>query len=104
MRSLLTHSNGSDPGGSIARETTRDSDIGRVDALCANDPAKKPLTARQLNVLLGAAEGKTSKEMADQLGIAEKTVESTRSRAMRCLGARNFAHAIALAMRAGFIR
>lgn len=46
-----------------------------------------PLTARQLEVLRLVASGKTTKEIARNLGISPKTVEFHRSRLMERIGA-----------------
>jgi DNA-binding NarL/FixJ family response regulator len=44
------------------------------------------LTARERQVLVGVARGQTNKQMAQELGISHRTVESHRESLMRKLG------------------
>lgn len=62
------------------------------------------LTAREREALRGFLSGKTSKEMAAELGISESTVKSYRRRATKKLGASSAAELVVLAIRGGFIR
>lgn len=55
------------------------------------------LTPRQLEVLLLAASGHSTKEIANRLDLSPKTVENYRSAILRRLEANNLAHAIARA-------
>src|SRR4030042_1847807 len=61
------------------------------------------LTYRELHILLMSAEGYSNKEIAEGLGIAYQTVKNNFHRLMKKLGARTNAHALFLAMQAGFI-
>ncbi|MFC4117441.1 helix-turn-helix domain-containing protein [Nonomuraea zeae] len=61
------------------------------------------LTARERDVLASIAAGHTIRQTARLLGIASKTVESTRARLFRKLGARNRSQALAIAYRAGLV-
>ena len=61
------------------------------------------LTSRQREVLQLLAEGKTAKEIAVQLGLSTKTVESHRSQLMERLGIHDLPGLVKLAIRAGII-
>jgi DNA-binding CsgD family transcriptional regulator len=63
-----------------------------------------PLTRRELECLTWAARGKTTSEIAELLHRAAETVEFHLSNAMVKLGARNRAHAVAMACMRGIIR
>ena len=62
-----------------------------------------PLTPRERGVLQFVAEGKTTKEVAQLLGISAKTVESHRTRIMKKLDTRNIAGVVRYAIRQGLI-
>jgi DNA-binding NarL/FixJ family response regulator len=57
---------------------------------------QKPLSSRQLEVLKGLVEGKSNKEIARSLNVAEGTVKIHLAALFRVLGATNRAHAAAL--------
>src|SRR5262249_51646674 len=61
--------------------------------------APKPLSSRQLQVLRGLVEGKSNKEIARVLNVAEGTVKIHLTALFRVLGATNRAHAAALGKR-----
>ncbi len=61
------------------------------------------LTERERQVLNLLAEGATSKELAQQLGLSTKTVENHRSRILEKLGVANTAAAINLAAQHGLL-
>lgn len=61
------------------------------------------LTPRQREVLSEAKKGKNAAQIAHKLGISEHTVNSYFIEAYRRLGARNRAHAVALAVSLGEI-
>jgi len=61
------------------------------------------LTAREVMVLRLIAEGKSTKELADELGIAFKTAVCHRSRILQKLGAHETASLVRLAIRAGLV-
>ncbi len=44
---------------------------------------KKPLTARERDIILGLTRGLTSKEMANELGLSTRTVEDVRFRLLK---------------------
>ncbi len=56
------------------------------------------LTARQRDVLAGMIDGKSNKEIAQDLGIAARTVEMHRAHLMEKLGVRNLAEVLKLVM------
>lgn len=60
-----------------------------------------PLTPRQREVLKLLAEGKASKEIAHELGLSAKTVDSHRAQIQERLGIRDLAGLIRYAMRTG---
>lgn len=59
-------------------------------------PAQKTLSARQIQVLKGLVEGKSNKDIARSLNVAEGTVKIHLAALFRVLGAVNRAHAAAL--------
>lgn len=69
----------------------------------ADDARRRALSEREVEVLTLVAAGSTKHEIARQLGIAPRTVASHMSRIYRALGARNAAHAVALAHGCGAI-
>jgi DNA-binding NarL/FixJ family response regulator len=62
-----------------------------------------PLTVRESQILNYVAEGNTNKQIAHILGISEQTIKSHVSAILRKLNANDRAHAVALAMRSGWI-
>ena len=67
-------------------------------------PTRPVLTERELHVLHLVGAGCTSREISSRLGISHKTVENHKQRAFGKLGVQNQAHAVSVAMRAGFLR
>jgi LuxR family transcriptional regulator, quorum-sensing system regulator BjaR1 len=59
----------------------------------------RELTERELEALRLAAQGKSSKELVEGLGISKKTMDSRLHSAVYKLGARNRTHAVAIALR-----
>jgi DNA-binding NarL/FixJ family response regulator len=62
----------------------------------AVEPVQKCLSSRQREVLKGLVEGKSNKEIAQALNVAEGTVKMHLAALFRVLGATNRAHAAAL--------
>jgi two-component system response regulator DegU len=62
-----------------------------------------PLTRRETQILNYVAEGNTNRQIADILGISEQTIKSHVSAILRKLNANDRAHAVALAIRNGWI-
>ncbi|MBO4208222.1 helix-turn-helix transcriptional regulator [Micromonospora echinofusca] len=61
------------------------------------------LTERELQVLLGMADGKSNAEIGRELFVSEDTVKTHARRLFRKLGARDRAHAVAAGFRAGLV-
>ncbi len=64
----------------------------------ASDPARKPLTRREREVLDLISDGHSNKQGALRMGISPRTFESHRAEAMRKLGARNTADLVRKAL------
>src|SRR5262249_58651631 len=62
------------------------------------------LTERELQVLRGMADGKSNAEIGRELFVSEDTVKTHARRLFRKLRARDRAHAVAAAFRAGLVR
>lgn len=61
------------------------------------------LTRRELYVLLGIAGGRSNREMAEELSLSIKTIDSHRAAVLRRIGARNNADATRFAIRSGLV-
>jgi DNA-binding NarL/FixJ family response regulator len=72
--------------------------------LNGSEPGEDPLTAREREVLQLVAEGKTTKEVADVLGLSAKTAESYRGRLMQKLEIHETAGLVRYAIRQGLIQ
>jgi DNA-binding NarL/FixJ family response regulator len=66
-------------------------------------PRRPALTERELQVLNGMADGKSNAEIGRDLFVSEDTVKTHARRLFRKLGARDRAHAVASAFRAGLV-
>jgi DNA-binding NarL/FixJ family response regulator len=62
-----------------------------------------PLTRRETQILTYVAEGNSNKEIARILSISEQTIKNHVSAILRKLNANDRAHAVALALRSGWI-
>jgi DNA-binding NarL/FixJ family response regulator len=71
-------------------------------ALSVRQPLKR-LTRRQLEVLRLVSEGRTTRQMAERLGVSAKTVETHRGAMTKRLGIREVAHQVRYAIRVGLI-
>ncbi|MEN2423060.1 helix-turn-helix transcriptional regulator [Streptomyces rimosus] len=78
-------------------------EVDRMRAQAALRPYVRP-TQRQLEVLLGAANGEQVRDTAARLSLTTDCVRTHRHHAYRRMRARNSTHAVALAMAAGMIR
>jgi DNA-binding NarL/FixJ family response regulator len=74
-----------------------------VRAALAREPAEDPLTQREREILQLIAEGKTNKEICQQLGISVKTVESHRRNVMVKLDIHETAGLVRHAIKIGLI-
>ncbi|MCG7201632.1 response regulator [Marinobacter pelagius] len=61
------------------------------------------LTRRERDVFLPLAQGYTSREIADQLGVSVKTIDLYRARVMKRLGAERLPDVTGIAIAAGFV-
>jgi len=82
----------------ISRQVV-DGYVQRVGAAAAPDP----LTPRQREVLKRIAEGRSTKEIAYELKLSVKTVETHRAQIMERLGIRDVAGLVRYAMRVGLV-
>jgi DNA-binding NarL/FixJ family response regulator len=73
------------------------------DVLERGDEPHDELTPREQEVVKLAAEAHTNREIAEILGLSEKTVENHRSNAMRKLGMRDRVELVRYAIRRGLI-
>lgn len=79
----------------------------RLSAALRGQPAKpsglEQLTGREREVLVGVAKGRTNKEIAAELGISHRTVETHRESLMRKLQIRTVAELTRFALGAGIV-
>ncbi len=73
-------------------------------ALAINAPALDPLTQREREVLQLIAEGKSNKEISQQLSMSVRTVESHRSNLMKKLDIHEIAGLVRYAIKIGLIQ
>lgn len=73
------------------------------DVLGEGESSQEELTPREEQVVKLVAEAHTNKEIAELLGLAEKTAENHRSNAMRKLGMRDRVELVRYAIRRGLI-
>jgi DNA-binding NarL/FixJ family response regulator len=90
------------------RPATSSVPLQRGDAVAGGVIADVPrrrvdLTERELQVLRGMADGKSNAEIGRELFVSEDTVKTHARRLFRKLGARDRAHAVASAFRAGLV-
>jgi DNA-binding NarL/FixJ family response regulator len=74
-----------------------------VEAVAEPPRRRIELTGRELQVLKGMADGKSNAEIGRDLYVSEDTVKTHARRLFRKLGARDRAHAVASAFRAGLV-
>ncbi|MEU5961917.1 response regulator transcription factor [Micromonospora parva] len=84
-------------------EPAAQTDPGRPVPNARPSRASIGLTERELQVLLGMAEGKSNAEIGRELFVSEDTVKTHARRLFRKLGARDRAHAVAAGFRAGLV-
>jgi DNA-binding NarL/FixJ family response regulator len=61
------------------------------------------LSPRHIGILAGLADGKSSDEIADSMGVTIQTVKSYTRQSYKALGVRNRAQAVAVAVRRGLL-
>jgi len=89
------------PAGSVPAAGTAAATTATVGV---NGVRRVALTERELQVLRGMADGKSNAEIGRELFVSEDTVKTHARRLFRKLGARDRAHAVAAAFRAGLVR
>ncbi|MET8268389.1 response regulator transcription factor [Micromonospora arida] len=94
---------GDDEAEAGAGESPAQTDPGRPAPNARPSRASIGLTERELQVLLGMAEGKSNAEIGRELFVSEDTVKTHARRLFRKLGARDRAHAVAAGFRAGLV-
>lgn len=78
-------------------------DPARFDGLSRMPARGRPLTRRQVDIVIAVAEGLTDAQVGARLGITEGSAKMMLRRVLAKLGASNRAHAVHLAYRAGVI-
>ncbi|MGW0218740.1 LuxR C-terminal-related transcriptional regulator [Micromonospora chokoriensis] len=94
---------GDDEAESATGESSDQTDPSRPAPNARPSRASIGLTERELQVLLGMAEGKSNAEIGRELFVSEDTVKTHARRLFRKLGARDRAHAVAAGFRAGLV-
>ncbi|MEV1143658.1 response regulator transcription factor, partial [Micromonospora sp. NPDC049799] len=94
---------GDDPGDPAAEPEQATAGGTRNGVTGRNGRSSVGLTERELQVLLGMAEGKSNAEIGRELFVSEDTVKTHARRLFRKLGARDRAHAVAAGFRAGLV-
>jgi DNA-binding NarL/FixJ family response regulator len=69
-----------------------------------DQPARRGVTRRELEVLRQISLGLTAREISDRMGISPKTVENHKQRLFRKLDVQNQAHAVSVALRHGVLQ
>jgi two-component system NarL family response regulator len=76
----------------------------RIAAKLAEHMAKPALTPRQLDTLRLVVAGRSNQEIAERLNITEGTVKAHVKAILSKFGARDRAHAAAIALKRGIVR
>lgn len=77
--------------------------VGGASSLSGDAAALNALSPRQRQILKAIAEGRATKQIAFDLGVSTKTVETHRSQIMERLGVRDVAGMVRFAVRTGLI-
>jgi len=85
----------------VAGETVLDPQVSRPDAL--KGERNGGLTTRELEILQHIVDGKSNKEIADQLGLSANTVAVHRANIMDALGIHKTAELVVYAIRNGLV-
>jgi DNA-binding CsgD family transcriptional regulator len=67
-------------------------------------PPPKPLTHSEIRVIILVADGASDKDIAQDMRVSVSTAKTYATRARIKVGARNRAHLVAIAMRAGLVQ
>jgi DNA-binding NarL/FixJ family response regulator len=90
-------------GEGVLESTGEGGPPGPAAAVGVSGVRRLALTERELQVLRGMADGKSNAEIGRELFVSEDTVKTHARRLFRKLGARDRAHAVAAAFRAGLV-
>jgi DNA-binding NarL/FixJ family response regulator len=101
-RAFLVAARGSSTSNTSAEAATGSSSCKAVPVVDVGG-RESTLSAREVQVLALAADGLSNPEIARELGLSALTVKSHLGRMTRRLGARDRAHLVLLALRAGVI-
>ncbi|SFS08125.1 two component transcriptional regulator, LuxR family [Granulicella pectinivorans] len=74
-----------------------------VKSLLAHNTVGEALTTREIEVVRRIANGKSNREVGEELGISEYTVKGHVKAVMTKLGASDRTHAVIIALRRGFL-
>lgn len=75
----------------------------RAMELRRDEEPNTPLSIRELRILTLFAEGMTADQVADEIGVTTHTINFHSANAMRKVGARNKLHAVAIALKNGWL-
>ena len=81
-----------------AREQSRPGDFSTP-----SKPEARPVTERQLEILVNVARGKTNRQIGETLGISERTVRNHMRSILQRLSSSDRTHAVVLAIGNGWI-
>lgn len=90
-------------GGSYFSPAIQDRMAGLLRGEGRSTPQAPPLTEREREVLRGLARGLSSREVATELGISVRTVETHRANIMHKLAVKSVARLIQVALREGLL-
>jgi DNA-binding NarL/FixJ family response regulator len=102
-RAFLVAARGSSASNTSAEAATGSSSSCKAVPVVDVGGRESTLSAREVQVLALAADGLSNPEIARELGLSALTVKSHLGRMTRRLGARDRAHLVLLALRAGVI-
>ena len=68
-----------------------------------SQPPLRPLTNRQLEILFNVAQGRTNRQVGEQLGISERTVRNHIGVILKRLSTSDRTHAVVVAIGNGWI-
>ena len=90
--------------GKRVEETPPEAPIVENTTTTTNITLRMKLSAREMEILVLAANGASNKETARKLDLADATVKVHRKTLMRKMGVNSITHAVAFALRSGLIK
>jgi two-component system response regulator DegU len=87
----------------LSRRESSAVDAGMSPATRESASPRRPVTDRQLEILVNVARGKTNREIGESLGISERTVRNHMGSILRRLSSSDRTHAVVLAIGHGWI-